>query len=56
MRPGVSLGVLGWCPGVSGGVLGLSDRPIELSTSYIFHKNLLYFLSNRHLQSSRPFK
>ena len=56
MRPGVSLSDLGWCPGVSWGVLGLSNRPIQLSTSYSFHKNLLYFLSNQHLQSSRPYE
>ena len=56
MRPGVSLGDLGWCPGVSWGVLGLSDQPIQLSTSYSFHKTVLYFLSNKHLQSSRPYK
>ena len=57
MRPVVSLSDLGWCPGVSLGVLGLSNRPSQLSTSYSFHKkNLLYFLSNQHLQSSRPYK
>ena len=58
MRPGVSLGVMWWCPGVSWGVLGLSDRPIQLiqlSTNYSFHNNLLYFL-RKHLQSSRPYK
>ena len=55
MRPGVSWCDLG-CPGVFWGVLGLSDRPTRLSTSYSFHKNLLYFLSNQHLQSSRPYK
>ena len=48
MRPGVSLGDLGWCPGVSSGVLGLSDRLIYFSTSYSFHRNLLCFLSNQH--------
>ena len=56
MRPRVSLSGPGWCPGVSCGILGLSNWPIRLSTSYSFHKNLLYFLSNRHLQSSRPYK
>ena len=50
--------VLG-CLGVTWGVLGdlgESDRPTQLSTSYSFHKNLLYFLSNQHLQCSRPDK
>ena len=28
----------------------------ELSTSNSFHKELLYFLSNQHLQSSSPYK
>ena len=56
MRPGVSLSDLGWCPEVSLSVLGLSNRPFQLSTSYSFYKNLLYFLSNQHLQSSRPYK
>ena len=50
MRIGVTMGVLCIL-----GVLGYSVQPTHLSTSYSFHKNLLYFLSNQHLQSSRSY-
>ena len=56
MRLGVSWVTWGGVLGYPGGVLGLSDRLIQVSTSYSFHKNLLYFLSNQHLQSSRSYK
>ena len=56
MRPGVFLGDLGCCPGVSGGVLGNQTDLFNLVQFIAFTKNLLYFLSNQHLQSSRPYK
>ena len=52
MRTVVSWGYLGY-PWVS---WGNQTDPTQLSASYSFHKNLLYFLSNVHLQSSRPYK
>ena len=52
MHHGVSWGDLG-CPGAFWGYPGVI-RPTH--SGYSFHKNLLYFLSNHYLQSSRPYK
>ena len=43
MRPGVSLSDLGWCPGVSWGGLGLSNRPVNLVQVITFTKKTAIF-------------
>ena len=56
MRPVVSWGDL--CVLEYSGVSwGYQTDPLNLvQYSYSFHKSLLYFLNNQHLQSSRPYK
>ena len=55
MRSVVSWSDLG-CHGVSWVSWGIQTDPLNLVQVIAFIKNLLYFLSNKHFQSSRPYK